>query len=418
MPRKKIEFTDEMNFRIAQLVEINKSLQEIADDLEKNFGFKVHYQTVQKHIDKMGLDRIDGRKYSGNHSRGYAAVVESTKEKPLSAYKLKKMDSGSLCTKEYVKNMGYDKNGLPSNFRLIKNKSGEIEEVELTITPDNIKFSGGEGCQKGSERWWMIERMRFDFGCKDRGLLEGQRKGDWRGVVKRFLYNEDNYIRFDNFDIIQEQQEAWERYVDATYDIVGDMNVNGEVTMRTNKADVNKSNEYIINNMSDKELIELMEAGPEFIYRYIPTYLYSKVVCFCIDKMYEENRLSSDLLEVTNAVKNIMGHTRGLYGITEVDKITFDVVKQCLFLNPNDYSIAVQRCCLSAINKGLVDKEYAVTLFNMLTKVSFKCVETKDTLRGMDWLAVDGPHKDDFKNMFEKREKDMARICEKYGLIW
>lgn len=418
MPRKKIEFTEEMNFRITQLVEINKSLQEIADDLEKNFGFKVHYQTVQKHIDKMGLDRIDGRKYSGNHSRGYAAVVESTKEKPISTYKLKKMDCGCLCTKEYAKNMGYDKNGLPSNFRLIKNKSGEIEEVELTITLDNIKFSGGEGCQKGSERWWMIERMRFDYGCKDRGLLEGQRKGDWRGVVKRFLYDENDYIRFDDFDIIQEQQEAWERYVDAAFDIVEDMNVNGVVTKRTNKADVNKSNEYIINNMSDKELIDLMEEGPEFIYRYIPTYLYSKVVCFCIDKMYEENRLSSDLLGVANTVKNIMGHTRGLYGITEVDKITFDVVKQCLFLNPNDYSIAVQRCCLSAINKGLVDKEYATTLFNLLFKLMFKYVDTKHTLNGVEWLSVIGPHKDDFHNAFYRKDIGIQKACERFGLTW
>ena len=128
--------------------------------------------------------------------------------------------------------------------------------------------------------------------------------------------------------------------------------------------------------------------------------------------------MSSDLLGVANTVKNIMGHTRGLYGITEVDKITFDVVKQCLFLNPNDYSIAVQRCCLSAINKGLVDKEYATTLFNLLFKLMFKYVDTKHTLNGVEWLSVIGPHKDDFHNAFYRKDIGIQKACERFGLTW
>jgi hypothetical protein len=415
MPRKKIEFTEAQNFRIAQLVEINKTAEEIVDDLKRNFGMKVGVDTIKKQIDSLGLTRLDGRKWNGNHSRGYAAEVVSTKDKPMSTYKLKKLDCGCMCSKEQAKKMGYDKNGLPSNYRLVKDKTGEVVEVELLITIDNIKYSGGEGCAKGSERWWMIERMRFDFGCKDRGILKGQKKGDWRGIVHRFNYDENDYYRFDQFDIVKEQQEAWERYVDAAYDVINDMN-DGKGGMSA--GDIHTANKFIINSFTKEQLIELMNDAPEFIYKYIPSYLYGKVVGYCIDKMYDDNRTKSESLEVLNAIRNIMSNAKTSVNGNEVEKITLDVVKQCLFLNPNDYDLVIRYCCIYAINFGLISKEYSTALFNMLTKVSFKCVDTKDTLIGLDWLAVYGDHKDDFRNMFEKKEKDMERICEKYGLIW
>ena len=61
MPRQKIEFTEEQNFRIAQMVEINKSLQEIADTFNKDFGTSYTLTTIYKQIKSLGLTRMDKR---------------------------------------------------------------------------------------------------------------------------------------------------------------------------------------------------------------------------------------------------------------------------------------------------------------------------------------------------------------------
>lgn len=65
MPRKKIEFTEEMNFRIAQLVEAGKTLMYMVDDIKKQFGLKITIPTIQKQIEVLGLKRKDSRRMNG-----------------------------------------------------------------------------------------------------------------------------------------------------------------------------------------------------------------------------------------------------------------------------------------------------------------------------------------------------------------
>ena len=408
MPRKKIEFTEEQNFRIAQMVEINKSLQEIADDLERNFGIKVHYQTVQKQIDSLGLTRLDGRKYSGNFSRGYAAVVESTQEKPLSTYKLKKMDCGCMCTKELAKAMGYDKKGLPANYRLIKDKTGEVVDVELLITSNNIKTTGGADCEKGSQRWWAIERMRFDFGCKGRGLLKGQERGDWRGVVDRFNYKGDGTYRFDKFDIVKEQQEAWERYVDAAFEVIPAETGVSTVNNHTN-------NKFIINHFGPEQITEMIEDAPELIYKYIPRYLYSKVICYCLDKMYDDRRVYTGDATMLNSLRNIISKITHNHNEEEACTITFDLVKKCLYKHPNDYANVIRSLSVYAIKAGMVDRSFVEALTNMIVNVKFKSVDTKEIkeTEGTDWFS--DPYI--LHNLIYGQEERLNNFCKKYDIL-
>lgn len=61
MARTKIVFTEEQNFRIAQLVEINKSIKDIVLDLEQTFNIKVSENTLHTRIKELGLERTDCR---------------------------------------------------------------------------------------------------------------------------------------------------------------------------------------------------------------------------------------------------------------------------------------------------------------------------------------------------------------------
>lgn len=61
MARTKIVFTEEQNFRIAQLIEVNKSLEEIVLEMEQTFNIKVSRNTLRSHIKTLGLARTDCR---------------------------------------------------------------------------------------------------------------------------------------------------------------------------------------------------------------------------------------------------------------------------------------------------------------------------------------------------------------------
>lgn len=65
MPRKKIEFTEEMNFRITQLVEAGKTLMYMVDNIKNQFGLKITIPTIQKQIEVLGLKRKDSRRMNG-----------------------------------------------------------------------------------------------------------------------------------------------------------------------------------------------------------------------------------------------------------------------------------------------------------------------------------------------------------------
>lgn len=64
MSRRKKYFSEEVNFRISQLIEINKTLEEIRQDIFKNFNFSVSKQTLSNQIKSLGYEDYDCRETS------------------------------------------------------------------------------------------------------------------------------------------------------------------------------------------------------------------------------------------------------------------------------------------------------------------------------------------------------------------
>lgn len=418
MPRKKIEFTEEMNFRIAQMVGVNKTPNEIIDDLARTFGFKVGIDTLKKHISELGLGMIDNRKWNGNHSKGEFTTVEGTQNKKMTKYRLNKVDNDDMPSIAVVRMIGYDEEGNPSNFRLVKDKSGEIIDVEMLVSTESISSlynmgeKTGHSLRQGSLRWWVVQRMMYDLGCPGRGLVPGQENGDWRGVRARLNYDGDGRFRNDVFDLIEDNQKGWERYVDAVYESVKSGNVS-----QFSKIDHN-TNRYKISQFTDAQMIDMINRAPVLVMKYMPTYLYGKVAGWVIDKMYEEKRIDVGSYNIANAVKNIMSHTKVATQIDELTRIDMSLVKQMMFLHPNKYAELLTYCVVGVLNLDLIEKKYTKDLLKMTLNLNFKCVADRNTLNGIDWLSVTGPHKDDFKNYFERNDKDLREFCVENEIQW
>lgn len=410
MGRRKIEFTTEHNEAIVIMVRENKSLDEISKELKNKFNIIISLPTLSSHIKSIGVERQDGRKWSGNHKRGYAVnEVVGGEDKAPSPYKLKKYFDGEReVSRDVIKKLGLNKDGIPMFYSMLKGKDGKIEEVKCKLKLRDITFGGGDDCVAGSLRWWVIERMRFDFGNNFRPLLPGQLKGDWRGVEGRFYYDENGFYRFGDVDIVKEQQDAWARFVDARCDYV-------ESGKELTGADMHNNNKYIINAMNDNDLFELMKNAPIIIYKYIPQHLYGAVVCYCIDKMNEDNRILYKNEKVLEAIKKIMSNASMLVNNYEAGKISLEVIKQCLHINPNDFEEVVKMCVYGAINSNLIRKNYVDTAKGFMDNLKFKCVNSEESLEGLEWLSLND---DKLHEVAYSREIGVKKMCDKFGLIF
>lgn len=417
MARPKLQFSEQQNFRIAQMVEINMTLEEMVKDLKKNFNVSVSLPTLATHIKSLGLERVDNRKYNSHNDKnrvnGYVrAETVQSKEKSPSKYKLKKYyDCNEEASIEEVKALGYGKDGKPLNFRVIKGKDGNDEEIEMLVTPEQLSFKGGEKCKAKSLRWWMIERIKFDVGNRYHPLVPGQKKGDWRGVVDRLLYDDDDYCRvWGKVDIISLQQEAWERYVDAVYEYAKDNMLVG--------SDRHNHNRYVINAMTEDEFDELLRLGPDVIYKYIPPHLYGTIVCYCIDKMKKDCRYYDRDENILESVKKIMAHTRILITDYEASKISLEAIKKCLSYHPNDYDLVIKICVANALDSDLIKVEYRKSIVDMVSKLNFIHVSDPNNYNqcnDIEWLAANDSSL--HRAVYGKFE-DLNTVCEKYGILF
>lgn len=343
--------------------------------------------------------------------RGYLVkeVIKADGKIP-SAYIIKKhFDGDNILSDEQAKKIGYDKNGRPLFFTVYRDAEGNDVDVECNVDLENIKYSGGNDCRRESLRWWIIERMRFDYGNKDRPLIEGQDMGDWRGVVRRFRYDNNGYIRLENVkDIIKLQQEAWERYIDARRRYLSTPHMTNE--------DIRAYNVFHISMMSEDDLIMMCREAPDILYEYIPSYLYGKIICDCIKRARYENRLDKKDTKRIKVLKNIITHIRGKADEVSADNISIDIVNKCLDLNPNDYKTIIIKLVLQTIVKGLVDKKFQTTLLNVAKSISIKSVNTGAKNKAFDmfrWLSV---YDNSIHDAIYHRENQMKAFCAKYGL--
>lgn len=421
MARPKLQFTDEQNFLITQMVEINKTLDEIANELDSKFDLRISLPTLSTHIKSLGLSKVDCRKWNtrsgNNHKDGYVkdGKVESEKRVP-SKYKLKKyFDGEGQISVHDAKGLGYDENDIPLFFTMNLSKEGTVMDVEMRMDTNLLSFKGGEKCAPGSKRWWMIQRMRFDYGDKLHPLVPGQHIGDWRGAVDRFKYDDNGYMRLNEItpnEMIYLQQEAWERYVDAVANCVG-------TTKRLSEGDRHKHNRYIINSMNQDELDELMLLGPDVIYYYVPQYLYGAVVNYCLIKMENDGRVNRDDAKIVEGIRKIMANAGMNIEFYDADKITLDVIKKCLGMHPNDYDLVIKICIGNALNANLIRPAYTKSLIDMASKLYFKAVKDPNGYNQCDtngdWLSV---FSDKLHKAFYGQAEDLNTVCKKYGIIF
>jgi hypothetical protein len=205
---------------------------------------------------------------------------------------------------------------------------------------------------------------------------------------------------------VADQQDAWKRFVDA---VISQMDEPDEYASR------HTNNKFIINTFNEAQFEELYDKAPTLLYKYIPTYLYPKVVIYCLDKMKEDGRLIDRDENKLNTLKNIISRCKTTNNLYECEAITLDRVKRCLQRQVNDYYTVILSCCVNATNLDLIDSKYCDALIDVVNKIKIKSVE-KVVFDSMDWLAVTGPHADDFHNAFYKSENDYKEFCKKYDL--
>lgn len=167
MPRKKIEFTEEQNFRIAQMVEINKSLQEIADTFNEDFGTSYTLTTIYKQIKSLGLTRVDKR-------------TEAKETKIiLNPEDILRLKSNWVSDSSIAKQLGVTLNALKKN----------IKEYDITY-------------QKVKE---FRENEYFGVKAIDLRTLKTKVANELFGYIKEFVGDVDvkfnHTIKLDNTDI-------------------------------------------------------------------------------------------------------------------------------------------------------------------------------------------------------------------------
>ena len=340
---------------------------------------------------------------------GYVVKEEiNSNHKIPSPYLLKThIDGGEIISDLEAKKIGYDEDGNPLFFTVSRDADGIDVDVSCKVTFDDVKYGGGVDCQRGSLRWWLIERMRFDFGNKHRPLIKGQHNGDWRGVVKRFHYDGDGHLRLKDVDIIALQQEAWERYIDARREYLSSYHPTSE--------EIDSNNIYRISMMSEQTLIDMCHQAPDILYKYIPSYLYSKVVCNCLDRAGKENRLNINDSKKISTLKNIIKYIRTNPDEDTADNISMRIISRCQEINPDDYIVIIRLIVLKAIAKGLINREYQNTLFNIIRSISIKSVGRLDpAFESMEWLSV---YCTALHEAFCGREERMKKFCSRNGLV-
>ena len=398
---KKIQFTDDQNRVIKEMVENQYTLTEITDALLKS-GLKISPATLSTYIKKLGIDKIDCRRWNGD-PRGDNNIKDfiQSKERIPSRYKMNKYSDDEVLSIDDIKKIGIDEDGNPLFFKVGIGRNRKIETVECLVTEEMIK---GSECRSESRKWWTLERMRFDFGQRNRALIPGQKKGDWRGVERRFDFDGDGCYRYDDVDIIKEHQDAWERYVDARF------NYKKQRTYRT-QFEIDSNNIFIFNQLNNSQIDDIIKSSPEFVFKYIPSYLYGAIVDWCLTKMEDDMRILGTTSKQLNIIRRTMNNTKVETDGYYASKITLDLIKRYLSNHPNDYKDVIQHCVMNAIDKQLLDRRYVHTLVDIVTNIKFKSVDVVglNGVGDLDWFAENG--------ILTKMISNEEEVKERYGFV-
>lgn len=190
MARPKVQFTEEINFRISQLVEVDKSVKEIVEDLYVNFNIKFNEETTRRQIKNLGLKKSDCREKKHKESDFNEAVkmyIES----------------------QYMigESISHIKKNIQSEYGIDVTK----HTIKTYIEKNNIKR------YKLSDSWEEIE-SNFDAPFINK-IMDGMIKTKEAKYLKNLI--EANIKLFDYFEN-DKQLQRYHRFFNTLYNIEDD----------------------------------------------------------------------------------------------------------------------------------------------------------------------------------------------------
>lgn len=224
MPRAKIQFTDEQNFRIAQLVEVGKNYDEIVEQFNNEFQ-PISRSSIVKQIKSLGLEIRDSRKDNTKIFKSGFKGFDDTQKKVIQLYWGLGDTLGEIVDKindEFKIEVSRD-----SVRNLIK-KEGYIQGKRHESDWGDTDFGDEEGfeeqvkinMEKKSEREYpeeLIKKMSKDENLVRLGLYqegrdynyEGQ-EGTERENAKDTWFNRDGFLKINVTPIIHFSRDYME----------------------------------------------------------------------------------------------------------------------------------------------------------------------------------------------------------------
>ena len=234
---------------------------------------------------------------------GLSEAPEKIAEKAPSKYKLNKYcNNNDMLSIREACGIGKNPDGSPRFYRIYK-EGDEVCKVECLIGEDNLSTINGVG--KYSEKWWTIERMKYDFGdplhpvAKDFGMVSG----DWRGVYEKFKYiwNKTSGVDFETY-----HERGWIQWVNAHYR-------SSETKSYTKKRTVEDRythNVAVLKELHSIDLNQIATVLPEIILECMPPAYCKAVLEYVISIIEDKYVVSKDAREGINTIKEVLSRVR------------------------------------------------------------------------------------------------------------
>lgn len=327
--------------------------------------------------------------------------------KAPSSYMLKKYyDDKETISFDDARNIGLNEKREPIYYKVIINEDGKLADVKCNVTLDNIKNE--PKIKKFTKRWWVLKRMQFDFGDKYRPLLKGQEPGDWKGVKYKFGY----YYSSTPVEFIERHEMAWDRYVTALFD---DLNV---VHTELSLEEKVKHNSNVLSMMENVKFNSLIIDYPLLVISHCPTYLYSPILNFIIEKLVADRRIvPKGQLTIDEVVKPLKKMISNFIHVQYpcCERITITYLQMLVYHNQNCLYTIVQFLIYQSILLGMVRREYVDALKNSLNKFKVQSIElnTNDLSleEQLSFFNLDKPIIE-----FKETEEYYEKFCKENGL--
>lgn len=340
-------------------------------------------------------------------------ISEKSEVKKVSLYKLNKnYDNNEVLELRDAMKIGRLEDGTPKNYTLLKDDNGEIYDVQINNSSRNV-----QGVIRFSEKWWEIERMRYDEGdiCHPVYADFGMLSSDWKGVEYKFLNGLHNIA---GADLVTYHERGWIQYCQATY-YYKYMNQQNVVSSNTRY----HHNVNTLMNLGESELNEIAIVCPELILDYMPPTFYKSVFLSVLSLVERKRVLNRDQRESVAMIKDIVSRVRTFIttpsGCTSIKESVAILASESLDKNGSVMLLYYLANMIERYN--MLPRQYSSALsselikFPLMMKLQENCYDSS-VKYGIDekgeWLT-----KVDLSEIFEQWNREIDNVYTKYGIM-